>query len=158
MNDTTFSSLVVYGNVLLQYTVAQAQAQAGALLRCGKMPATYFFFVFDDIGQHSTAEEHHMLSAWWILNPNFELSQLGCIVFEDALEVKLFDFSFKTTWQTGVHRGTTRKDDVFVEVGARVNISRLKVYIFRQNRWRQCSRQRPPLPKTSLFKHSTQHT
>lgn len=47
------------------------------------------------------------------------------IVLEDFAEVELFDFLFKTRGETRVHGRSARQDDILVEFGTDIDISRL---------------------------------
>jgi len=66
-----------------------------------------------------------VLAARRILDTALELGKKLSAALEDTLEVELLDLLLQTRGKTREHGGTTRKNDVLVELGAQIDISLL---------------------------------
>jgi len=81
--------------------------------------------ILHDISEHSTTKEHHVTTAGRILNAALELGKEFLPALEHTVKVELTDFLLKTRGKTGEHGGTTRKNDVLIELGTKIDISLL---------------------------------
>jgi len=66
-----------------------------------------------------------VLAAWRILDTALEPGKELLAALEDTLEVKLLELLLETRGKTREHGGTTRKNDVLIELGTKIDISLL---------------------------------
>jgi len=78
-----------------------------------------------DICKHSTTKEHHVTTTRRIFDAALELGEELLLALEDAVKVELLDLLLETRRKTREHSGTTRKNDVLIELGTKIDISLL---------------------------------
>jgi len=78
--------------------------------------------VLHDLGQDGSSQEDHVLSSRGILNSDLELGQLSLVSFGNLLEVQVLDLLLQSRGKSGIHSGSSRKDNVVVEFGSGINI------------------------------------
>lgn len=74
------------------------------------------------VGKDSAALEDHMLALWRIIDPDLDLGLAVGVTLEDALGVEGAHVLLQTSWETRVHGGAAREDNVLVELGTKVDI------------------------------------
>jgi hypothetical protein len=57
-----------------------------------------------------------------IFNTALELVGTGSVALQDSVQIQLTDITLEAAGETGVHRASTRQDDVVVELGTHINV------------------------------------
>merc|ERR1719192_1097019 len=80
-------------------------------------------FVLHDIGQHSSANEHHIFSPGRVFNPDLELGESLRVALEDSLQIELLDLPLQPGRKARVHGRPTGQHNVFVKFRPHVDVS-----------------------------------
>lgn len=79
--------------------------------------------ILHEISKDGTTEEDHVLTTRGILNAALELVNDGLVALGDLLGVEGADVLLETRGETGVHGGTSRENNVLVELRTDIHVS-----------------------------------